>query len=272
MDPLAGDGREASVDEPATGGTGVGSQRDRQRGDWRARWRFLLATLALTLAYLAIQDAWLWVAERLGRSGWTWDDPAQTYAGQAAELARTSAAREAKLSPRHIRAVLELGAQYGYLSEWLGGYGAQPEATLRQLARPVQRNLDVLHALATFLGVGPVVPLPVRTAGDFGQLTQRLESDAGGVAARVEQATSPRLRHLFMLGVHVGVELAALESAGKLMPTPAAGPIGMHATLAGVPQSLWRPLARLDGDDAASVYKSYRAAAVALEQAYPDTP
>jgi hypothetical protein len=102
--------------------------------------------------------------------------------------------------------------------------------------------------------------LPVRTAADFGQLTQRLEDDAGGVAKRVEHATSPRLRHLFMLGVHVGTELAALESAGHVVPIPASKLIGKHGTLAGVPEPLWRPLATLPQGEKAAALAGYRAA------------
>lgn len=45
------------------------------RGDrWRERWRFLLATLTLTLMYLAIREVWLWGAGRLARTGLSNDD------------------------------------------------------------------------------------------------------------------------------------------------------------------------------------------------------
>ena len=156
--------------------------------------------------------------------------------------------------------VFELGILYGYLSQWLGGYGAQPEATMRELERPVEHAIRRLNALAEALAVGHVERLPVRTAADFGHLTQRLENDEGGLATRIEQATSLRLRHLFMLGVHVGTEVAALESAKDVMPIPATKLIGKHGTLAGVPESLWRPLARLPQGDKAAALASYRAA------------
>lgn len=234
---------------------------------WRQRLRFLLATLTLTILYLAIQQAWMWGVGRLGRSGWTYDDPAQTYAAQAAEIAAQSKAREAGLGPQHPRTIFQLGIQYGYLSQWLGGYGAQPEATMRLLARPVERNLEQLRAHADFLGIGPLEPLPVRTAADFGQLTQRLEDDAGAVAARIERVSSPRLRHLFMLGVHAGSQLATLDSRNDVLGLPAAGLIGKHGTLAAVPEPLWRPLTRLSAGDKAQVQADYRAACEALDQA-----
>jgi hypothetical protein len=239
---------------------------DEPPGKWRERWRFLLATLVLTLLYLAIQEVWLWGALQLGRGGWIYDDPAQIYAAEAAIVAERSKAREAALGSQHPRAVLELGILYGYLSLWLGGYGAQPEAAMRELQRPVEHGIQRMNALAEALGIGPVERLPVRTMADFGQLTQRLEDDAGGVATRVEQATSPRLRHLFMLGAHVGTELAALESAGDVMPIPASKLIGKHGTLAGVPESLWRPLATLPQGEKAAAIAAYRAAIGAVEK------
>lgn len=233
---------------------------------WRERRRFLLATITLTVMYLAIQEAWLWGATWLGRVGWTVNDPAQTYAEQAAQLADQSKAREAMLGPQHPRAVYRLGIRYGYLSQWLGGYGSQPEETMRLLARPVERTLQDMQTQAQFLGIGAVEPLPVRTAADFGQLTRRLEEDAGGVATRVEEATSPRLRELFMLGVHAGTELAALESQHDVLPIPASALIGMHGTLAAVPEPLWRPLTRLPQSDKTAALAYYRAAVDALDQ------
>jgi hypothetical protein len=116
--------------------------------------------------------------EVLGRAGWTYDDPAQIYAADAATVAEQSKAREAVLGPEYPSAVFELGILYGYLSHWLGGYGAQPEATMRELERPVEHGIRRLNALA---------------AAHFGQLTQRLENDEGGLATRIEQATSLRL-------------------------------------------------------------------------------
>ena len=249
-------------------GTARQHRLDEPPGNWRERWRFLLATLVLTLLYLAIQEVWLWAALQLGRSGWTYDDPARIYAAEAATVAEQSKAREAALGPQHPRAVLELGILYGYLSLWLGGYGAQPEATMRELQRPVEHAIQRLNALADALGIGPVERLPVRTAADFGQLTQRLEDDAGGVAKRVEQATSPRLRHLFMLGAHVGSELAALESATGVIPIPASQLIGKHGTLAGVPEPLWRPLATLPQGEKAAAIAAYRAAIGAVEKSW----
>ena len=243
---------------------GVEDRSDR----WRARRRFLLATLVLAVMYVVLQECWMWGADkvmRVGGVGWTYGDPAKTYAGQAAEVAEQSKAREAGLSTQHPRVVFQLGVQYGYLSRRLGSSGAQPDATVRHLAPPVDRNLQDLHTCAEFLGVGTVEPLTVRTEVDFLTLTQSIEDDVGGVAARVEQVTSPRLRHLFMLGAHAGTEIATLEARDDLTPYPPFALIGKHGTLAAVPEPLWRPLTRLSHGDMGAKLADYRAAADTLD-------
>jgi len=67
-----------------------------------------------------------------------------------------------------------------------------------------------------------------------------------------------------MPGMHVGTELAALESANDVMPIPAAKLIGEHGMVAGVPEPLWRPLARLPQGEKAAAVASHRAAIGAL--------
>jgi len=71
---------------------------------------------------------------------------------------------------------------------------------------------------------------------------RRIEDGPTGVAAKVEQATSPRLRHLFLLGAHAGSELARLAYLDDVsVPAPVIL-VGMHGVLAGVPEPLWRGL------------------------------
>jgi hypothetical protein len=242
----------------------------RHHARWREPQRFLLATMAITLLYLGIQAFWMWGAAELAHVGWTVNDPARTYADEAAEIAEKSGQREAALDPHFPRRVFQLGFEYGYLSQWLGGYGQQPDEVMRQLSRPVEANLRHLDELARQLGVAPVARLPVRTAADFSGLTQRIEIDPEGVAGRIEQVGSPRLRHLFLLAAHVGTMSAALESPpGDVMPIPASQLIGMHATLAGIPEALWRPLSRTSRGTPAEVRGDYNAAAAKLESAWP---
>ena len=162
---------------------------------WREWRRFLLATVAITLLYLGVQEIWMFGASNLAHIGWTVNDPAKTYAAKAAEIAEKTRAREARLDPQFARRTFELGFEYGYLSQWLGGYGRQSDEIMRQLSRPVDGHIRRLNELAEKLGVAPVARLPVNTAADFGELTQRIEADPAGAAERIEQAGSLRLRH-----------------------------------------------------------------------------
>lgn len=234
---------------------------------WRAWLRFLLATLAVTLLYLAVQALWMRVAVETSHLGWTVNDPAQTYAQEAVEVMAQSRPREAALDPRWPRWTFQLGYAYGYLSQWLGGYGQQPDALMQQLEQPVAPFQQRLDSVAQAMGVAPVERLPVRTAADFSQLTQRIEDDPQGVAARVAERGSPRLRHLFLLAAHVGTQSAALESPPSgMVPVPATALIGKHATLAGVPEALWRPLSRVGRGNPDERLREYRDAAGRLEQ------
>ena len=237
---------------------------------WREPRRFLLATVAITLLYLGIQAFWMWGAAELAHVGWTVNDPARPYADDAAGIADKSRERERGLDPHFPRRVFQLGFEYGYLSQWLGGYGQQPADIMAQLSRPVEAHIRRLDETAVLLGVAPVSRLPVRTAADFSGLTQRIEDDPDGVAERIEQVGSPRLRHLFLLAAHVGTMSAALESPpGDLMPIPASQLIGMHATLAGISETLWRPLSRTSRGTPAEVRGDYNAAATKLENTWP---
>ncbi|MFN5464302.1 MAG: hypothetical protein ACK6BM_15115 [Cyanobacteriota bacterium] len=232
----------------------------------QARWRFVITTLVLTLLYLAIQRAWMWGALQLGRSGYTVNNPVQLYAKDAKIVAEQSRQRESRLSPQAAQNVFELGLAYGYVNQWLGGYGTQAPALMRVLERPVAAWMQRMATLGEELGIGPLERLPMRTGEDFLKLNQRIEDDEGGAAGRVEQATSPRLRHLFLLGTHVGIELAALESAKRLTPIPPSALIGKHATLAGVDETHWRPLARLASGRQPEALAAYREAIRRLEQ------
>lgn len=234
---------------------------------WRERRRFWLATVAITLLYLGIQDLWMWGAAELAYRGWTVNDPARTYADEAAGIAEKSRQCEATLAPGFQQQVFHLGFEYGYLSQWLGGYGQQPDAVMRQLSRPVEAHLRRLKELAAQLGVAPVARLPMRTAADFFGLTQRIEDDPAGIAGRIETVGSPRLRHLFLLAAHVGTQAAALESSGDITPIPPTQLIGMHATLAGVPQPLWRPLSRVPRGSRETLRRDYQTAVIQLETA-----
>jgi len=231
--------------------------------------RFLIATLAVTALYLAVQHLQLVAVGSLARSGWFSGNPQVELADEARAIAARSAPAEAKLTPEHALAAWRLGYLLGYLSEWLGAYGAQPEATMLGLRARMEDNLARAQGFADRLGIGPVAPMPVRTARDFAQIRERMEADEWGLAGRVEAVTSPRIRHLFMLGLQVGITAASLDDAPEgPLPIPPSGLIGKHATLAGLPADRWSALTRLeDRGDAKAAAAAYRAQAERLDAA-----
>jgi hypothetical protein len=228
----------------------------------RARVRFLLAALVVAIMYVEIQEFWVWVGSQLIYIGWSYDNPASTYAGQAARLSEQSKERESVLTAKHSRAVFELGVLYGYVNDTIA-QGAEHQSTRR-----LESSIADMQTLAEVLGIGAVEA--VSTSASSAPLEQRLEEDAGGIAARVERATSPRLRHLYMLGAQSGLELSRLELPGDFIWPPSGSLIGMHGTLAGLPEHLWRPLTRVWspkqflGHDRQTALANYQAAVQAV--------
>ena len=168
--------------------------------------------------------------------GWFLVDPATSDASDAAELARKSVAREARLTSEHWRAAFRLGVLYGYLSST-----QRQTVDLRDL-RDTEGKRHDMDAQSRLLEIGVVEPLPKSVEG---LLVNRFEEDRSGVAARVGRATSERLGHLFLLGAHAGDELSELELLDDFLRPPAGLYIAEHAVLAGIPEPLWRPLTRL---------------------------
>jgi hypothetical protein len=198
--------------------------------------RVLLATLVLALLYVAIDKLWLLATAQLSYAGLMFVDPARGYRDEAATVADRSQARESDLDPAIPATVFRLGVEYGYLSE-----------RRENVAAPMENlRLASFEEHAGALGLTSVAPLPVPGDVDFLWSSQRLEDDPSGVATEVEHATSPRLRHLFLLGAHAGSELARLSEFYGISSVPAATPlVGMHAVLSGVPEPLWRGLMRV---------------------------
>ena len=91
--------------------------------------------MTLATLYLAIEQVWSWGELKLLYMGWTQDDPAQKYAGQAAAIAEQSKSREAKLSAQPEGTVFELDIQYGYVSDSLVRSANVPEEQISALAR-----------------------------------------------------------------------------------------------------------------------------------------
>jgi len=225
--------------------------------------RFLLATLTLSVMYLALQELWRWGGGTLARTGWTYADPMQEYSSEAAEIARQSAPREAGLAPGYAAAVFRLGISYGFLSMELT---YTPESTEAQpeRARAIQDVRQALTVDAQLLGLGAMEPLVPRTRADRVQLPARFENDDGAAASRVEAASSPRLRHLFVLGAYVGLTLSLLSHERGI---PFSDATARHAILAGVPEPLWRPLTRFNETEGTAVLSAYQRHVNALSEA-----
>ena len=228
--------------------------------------RFVLATITLSVMYLAIQGLWHWGGATLARTGWMYGDPVRIYASQAAEVARQSARREAQLASGYARSTFRLGIEYGFLSAELTHTAASSEASQPARTRSIEEGRQALMVDARLLGLEAVEPLVPRTTADRTRLLDRLENDDGGAAARVETVSSVRLRHLFMLGAYVGFSLSLLSQLGEL-PIPLSDVTIRHAILAGVPEPLWRPLTRFTEAERTAVLSAYKEHVTALDRA-----
>lgn len=118
---------------------------------------------------------------------------------------------------------------------------------------------------AQWLGLGEVEALPARSLREFTELGARYEADANGLAARVEQQLSPLHRHLYLLGTHLGGEMARVDDSDGRFALPPATPIRRHAVLAGIDAAVWQPLIVEPRDETpAQVVQRYRRAVDAL--------
>jgi hypothetical protein len=221
------------------------------RTTWGETWRVLAYTLAIALAFVALGRLELalfgmrGVQEHLARPGVLFD-PRETDAQlqqQAAQLAGASHAAIAQLPPGHRAAALRVGYALGYASELIGSQALSDEAgqaAARRLAAP---QLAEANELAARWQLGAMQPLPSTTLKDFVALGARFEADENALAARIAAQLSPLHRHLYLLGVHLGIEAARIGFTSGSQSMPPVALLRRHATLAGVDPTLWQPLA-----------------------------
>lgn len=205
--------------------------------------RFVLLVLALAVTYLLLQQFWLGAAE-LG-TGWQARLGASSSARDAEGVAARSREAEARLPAEWRAGVFRLGWQVGYVAE-LRGSQALSDAALRQ---QVEARLAPLIAqagtLAESMGVGPARWPSVATADEFARLQSRFEDDESGLGQRIERTLSLRHRHLYLAGVHAGINHVVVNaSGGSLFNGSSAALFVRHATLAGVPPESWLALTR----------------------------
>jgi hypothetical protein len=233
--------------------------------------RFIAATFVVAFLYIVLQTMWVTLTGFLVQQSWT---PAQVLVGNLDEAARQvderSAPRESLLTPTHREAAFELGFYLGYAAVALG-----PMASSNDVREQLQRRLrpfsEKARAHAVLLGAGEVTPFPAQTAVQYLRLTAAIDEDQTGLAGRIESSMTPRHKHIFLLGAHVGVTAAQVDIASVQAEPPWPVPplsIARHATLAGLPREAWNPLLKLEtGRPAGEVAKTYRDAAGTLARA-----
>lgn len=228
--------------------------------------RFVTITIAITVIYLLLMHVNQRMFDALMGTGFL--DSQQRWADEARKVATASLKADRQLPPRRRHETWRLGFLLGFASEWVGSVVAfRPDARMRA-HEAVADRLKQAEAIAQALGLASARMLPMRTLDDFNRLPDRIEADETGVAAEIEARLSPRHKHLFLLGMHVGAELCRVVATGGQVIGPDRQKIGRHATLAGIPAELWRPVAEepsaLNPEEAAERYNS----AVAALDAY----
>jgi hypothetical protein len=230
--------------------------------------RFAAATVVVALLYVAFDVALQALFERGMASGWTLPGTASAVDREAAEIAVRSASRPLAGDPATRAAAWRLGRTIGFVSQF--AHNAAAAGTLRE--GTIDAAMRDASADAQRLGVGPVVPLRGDTLEQAASLIQRIETDELGLAARIEERTTPQHRHLFLTGMHVGMQMFARRIAGLADANQNGAFIEHHARLAGLDRSLWKPLADPPGRDAEQRREAFMAAIVALDRALLETP
>jgi len=230
-------------------------------------WRVLAYTLAIALAFIALEQAQLAVfklpatALLLHRAGWLDANPQAALQEQAAQVAEASREALPRLPPGHRTAALRLGQELAYANYLVAGHAMAPPSIKASARQRVSPRLDAARGHAAAFGLGGFDLLPADTLKQFTELCQRYEADENGLAARIEQRASPLHRHLYLLGAQLGCEAARVDESGGRFALPPATPIRRHAVLAGIDEAVWQPLiAEPREESPAQVQQRYRRA------------
>lgn len=245
---------------------------DAARNRFRGLPRFLLAAVVVAALYVGLQETWLllsnWLLERRSIPTVALTGP---VAAEAERVAQVSAAREATLPLSHRRAAFRLGFDVGYIAGSLGFASVGRGLDSRQARQVLQPRLEESQRLAAELGADEATPLPIGSVQQYLHLSEVIESDVTGLAGRVEAATTPRHKHLYLMGAHIGLLAAQIDSAAAqgngVWPTPTLK-FATHAAIAGAPRDIWEPLLTVSGGtDDAHVVSRYQAAVSKFENA-----
>ncbi|HMO46225.1 MAG TPA: hypothetical protein PKB14_09365 [Rubrivivax sp.] len=236
-------------------------------------WRVLAYTLVLALAFVALGRAQVALfnapaVQRLLQGTGLVDGLSDAKLGeQAAAVAAASRDALARAPAGHRLATLRLGYELGYVSEHFGLFALAPEPARERAWQVLAPQRATADAMAAQLGVAPAAALRSGSLREFGELDARYEADESGLAARLEQQLSPWHRHVYLLGVHLGIESARIEATQGERSAPPAALIRRHAALAGIASALWQPLSAAPGGTPAEQTQRYRSAVQALAAA-----
>jgi hypothetical protein len=237
-------------------------------------WRVLAYALVLALGFVLLGRAQLAAfsaapTQRLLQHLGLLDGESDArLAEQARAVAEASRPAMQRAPTGHRLDTLRLGYELGYASERIAFFAmASPQARERARALLAPREAAA-EALAVGLGVAPVAALPSASLREFNELGARYEADENGLAARVQRQLSPWHRHVYLLGVHIGIESARIEATGGEHSLPPAALLRRHATLAGIEPTLWQALAAAPaGERPEQRQQRYRVAVQALAAA-----
>jgi len=228
--------------------------------------RFLAITLGITAMYMALDRLWLALTPMLAQTFNAGQE--RKWNDEAAGVARSSRDAERRLPASARLIAYRLGVEVGYCSNVLGSFAMSPPEIQVRAREAMEPRLSSARDLAHALGLEELPLVPVATVEQFGRISERIDADETGLATRLEAVTSRRHRHLFLLGMHVGVSAALADVMQGQMFSPVRTNIGHHATLAGVPAAAWEPVARApEGATPQDRTAAYRAALAVLEKA-----
>ncbi|MBX3645250.1 MAG: hypothetical protein KF720_19490 [Rubrivivax sp.] len=233
-------------------------------------WRVLAYTLALALAFVLLGRAQVALfsaplTQRLLQGIGLVDGHSDArLRDEAAAVAAASQAAMLAAPAGHRLATLRLGYELGYASERGGLFAMAPAASREQAWQQLAPQQAAADALARRLGVPAAPALRSTSLREFTEIATRYEADENGLAARLQQQLSPWHRHVYLLGVQLGIEAARLDTTAGESMQPAAALIRRHAALAGIDPALWQPLTTPPDGDAAGRLPHYRAAVQAL--------
>jgi hypothetical protein len=258
-----------------------------QRKRFGEAWRVLAYALALALAFVLLGRAQLALftapltQSLLQRFGLLHGESDAQLQAQAQQVAAASRAALQHAAAGHRLDTLRLGYELGYVSERIAWFALGPASAREQARALLAPRIASADALADKLGVAPVKPLDSTSLRQFNELGARHEADESALAARLEQRLSRWHRHVYLLGVHIGIESARIEARGGAHSLPPAELIRRHATLAGIDPALWQPLAAAPAGEPPALWQqrypqAVQALAMALAQqdapAQPGTP